>query len=119
MCSAGASFLMFPFASRSAASLRRTAARVVSLAACFAIGDVFRLAAVEGSAPSRQSKKAAKFFNTLNYSRVDSGDSSMISKLDRISTVGRSVAATLQYFVSESSIAWATAFAETDRPVMM
>ena len=43
----------------------------------------------------------------------------MISKLDWISTVGRNVAATLQYFVSESSIASATAFAEMDRPVSM
>src|SRR5689334_3678379 len=34
MCSAGASFLRVPSASRSAASLRRTAASIVSLAAC-------------------------------------------------------------------------------------
>src|SRR6185369_836519 len=33
MCSAGASFLRLPFASRSTASLRRTAASIVSLAA--------------------------------------------------------------------------------------
>src|SRR6185295_5816004 len=117
MCSAGASFVRFPFASRSAASLRRTAASVVSLAACLAITGEFRFAAVEGNAPSRQTKKAAKFFNTLYYSRVKSGDSSMISKLDWISTVGRKVAATLQYFVSESSIACATALGEIDLPV--
>jgi len=43
----------------------------------------------------------------------------MISKLDWISTCGRSVAATLQYFVSESSIAEATALAEIARPVRM
>src|ERR1044071_3261428 len=119
MCSAGASLLRFPFASRSAASLRRTAASAVSLAACFAITDEFRFAAVDGKAPSRQIRKAAKFFNTLNYSRVKSGDSSMISKLDWISTVGRSVAATLQYFVSESSIACATALGEMDLPLKM
>jgi len=119
MCSAGASFLSFPFISRSAVSLRRTAASVVSLAACFAIVDEFRVAAVEGNAPNRQIKKAAKFFNTLYYSRGKSGDSSMISKLVWISTVGLSVAATLQYFVSESSIACATAFGEIDLPVRM
>ena len=34
MCSAGASFLRLPLVSRSAASLRRTAASIVSLAAC-------------------------------------------------------------------------------------
>src|ERR1043166_9627132 len=34
MCSAGASFARVPLASRSAASLRRTAASIVSLAAC-------------------------------------------------------------------------------------
>ena len=79
----------------------------------------FRLAAVEGSALSRQRRNAAKFFNTLNYSRADSDDSSMISKVVWISTDGRRVAATLQYFVSESSIACATAFGEIDLPVTM
>jgi hypothetical protein len=43
----------------------------------------------------------------------------MISKLDWISTVGRNVAATLQYLFSESSIACATALAEIDLPVTM
>src|SRR4026209_2591810 len=100
MCSTGVSFFRLPFASRSAASLRRTEASVVSLAACLATDDLFPLEAVAGSAPRTQIRKAAKFFNTLNYSRVESNDSSMISKLDRISTVGRRVAATLQYFVS-------------------
>lgn len=42
---------------------------------------------------------------------------SMISKLETISAVGRSVAATLQYFSSESAIAWATDRSETLRPV--
>jgi len=41
----------------------------------------------------------------------------MISKLVWISTVGRNVAATLQYLVSESSIACATALADIDLPV--
>jgi hypothetical protein len=43
----------------------------------------------------------------------------MISKLETISAVGLKVAATLQYFVSESSIAWATDRSETLRPVTM
>src|SRR5687767_2978627 len=120
MCSTGVSFLSFPCAWRSRASLRRTAASVVSLADCLAVELVDRLDANDETAHARQIQMAPRFFNTsLSYSRVCCGCSSMISKVDWISTPGRSVAATLQYFVSESSIACATAFAEMDVPVRM
>src|SRR5215208_3599328 len=120
MCSAGASFFSFPCASRSTASLRLTAASVVSLADCLAAKLLDRLAASDVTAHVRQIKTATRFFNTsLNHSRVSCGCSSMISKVDWISTPGRRVAATLQYLVSESSIACATALAEMDFPVRM
>ena len=43
----------------------------------------------------------------------------MISNVVWISTCGLNVAATLQYFVSESSIACATAVGEMSVPVMI
>src|ERR1051326_1066818 len=70
-----------------------------------------------GKGAAKKHKNHKQFSNGV-YSRISIG-SSMISKLDWISTCGRSVAATLQYFVSESSIACATAFGEIDLPVRM
>ena len=52
-----------------------------------------------------------------SYTPLVSTYASMISKLETISAVGLNVAATLQYFVSESSIACATDFSEIFRPV--
>src|SRR5678816_2976291 len=109
MCSAGVSLEIAPFASRAEESLRRTDANVASLAACMSgllsLFAVVVSTAMTDAAAANRKKRVARVLCILQK-HYDS--TSMISKLDWISTVGRSVAATLQYLFSESSIACAT-----------
>ena len=94
-----------PFVSRIEESLFRTEANAASLADCFATAPLETSAATadEDSEVINRKRPArcvlAKIYSPTCYS------ASMILKVDWISTVGRSVAATLQYFVSDNSIA--------------
>ena len=60
-----------------------------------------------------RSRQIAKLDVALAYGAVNSWS---ISNVDEICAVGRKDAATLQYFVSDSSIACLTDFSDTLRP---
>jgi len=101
------------FSSRELRSLCLTVARVPSLADC-AVVVTGKMKALAVS----NNVETSTFENLTVYSPIsDSVYASMISNVETISAVGLKVAATLQYFVSDSSMAWETAFSEIPRPV--
>src|SRR5215470_5414809 len=119
MCSAGVSLGNTPLVSRMDESLRRTDARVASLADCFP-ATVRASSDLAGTCNELTSRRTTARFNLAKiYSPTCYCFASMILKVDWISTVGRRVAATLQYFISDNSIACATAFGDRPVPVRM
>ena len=101
-------------------SLLRTDANVTSLADCFA--GILRASsdfAKIGDKHVSNRRTTGRIDLAKIYSPTCYYFASMILKVDWISTVGRRVAATLQYFISDNSIACATAFGDRPVPVRM